>query len=92
MTARPDRSPTGTRWRPSMKTLKQARKFFEENYDRIREAFYADHVGPTGGLLNPRVVGVEGGDLEIRCHYNNYDNDEDAWTWFLDPANLTFYN
>lgn len=73
-------------------TLKQARKFFDDNYDAIREAFYADHSGPTGGLLNPKVVGVESdGDLEIRCHYDNYDNEDDSWTWFLDPKTMRFY-
>lgn len=72
-------------------SLKQARSFFKKNYDRLRELFYAEHTAPTGGLLNPRVMAVENGDLVIRCHYDNYDNDEDAWTWYLDPKTDRFY-
>jgi hypothetical protein len=74
-------------------TLRQARKWFDDNYDVIRETFYAIHTAPTGGLLNAKVVAVDNrGDLELRCHYDNYDNDEDAWTWFLNPGEMRFYS
>ncbi len=74
-------------------SLRRARQWFEDNYGELRAVFYADHTGPTGGLLNATVVAVDShGHLELRCFYDNYDNDEDAWTWFLDPYKREFYH
>ena len=73
-------------------SLRNARKWFNDNFDDIRDAFYEKFQAPCGGLYNPQVVCVDSlGHLEIRCHYDNYDNDEDSWTWFLVPGTLKFY-
>lgn len=74
-------------------SLRQARKWFDDHYDALRDLFYATHAAPTGGLCNATVIAVDShGHLEIRCHYDGYDNDEDAWTWFLEPADREFYS
>ncbi len=47
---------------------------------------------PTGGFLNPTFVSVHRGDVEFRCCYDNYDNEEDSWTWYWDSKTGKFYN
>ncbi len=45
-----------------------------------------------GEFLNPTFVSKHCGQVEFRCYYDNYDNEEDSWTWYWDEAAGQFYN
>lgn len=46
----------------------------------------------TGGFYNPQLI-VEGGSTqEFRCHYNDFDNDDDAWTWYWNKEDKVFFS
>jgi hypothetical protein len=47
---------------------------------------------PTGGFLNPTFVSEHRGHVEFRCFYDNYDNEDDSWTWYWDSKTGEFYN
>ena len=34
---------------------------------------------PVGGLINPEIVDIENDQLLFRCHYDNFESDEDSW-------------
>lgn len=47
---------------------------------------------PTGGFYNPRLIEEYDSYMVFRCHYNNFDNDDDAWTWYWNKEDKTFSN
>ena len=47
---------------------------------------------PTGEFLNPQLVCETADFLEFRCFYDNYDNEDDEWTWYYDKKSGKFYN
>lgn len=74
-------------------TMRSAAQWLRWNLDRVQEAFREQYPHlPNGRLHNPRIVGVSPGEIELRCHYDNYDNDDDSWSWYLDPATMRFHN
>jgi hypothetical protein len=66
-------------------SLRDARKIWKRFGKEICELFSSHFTAPTGGLINARVVRVENGCIVFRCHYDNYDNDDDSWELWFDP-------
>jgi hypothetical protein len=77
---------------PGITTTAQASKWVYRNRERIRTEFRKQFTAPTGGLINPRVVGVEHGEIVFRCHYDGYRALDDCWTWYLNPVTMRFHN
>jgi hypothetical protein len=46
----------------------------------------------VGGLYNPKIVFMDENEIEFRCNYDNYEDDEDSWTWYFDRKSRRFYN
>ena len=65
----------------------------ECSYCHLVAIFDEQFDSPTGGFYNPHLTCKhENGDLEFRCHYDNYDNEEDSWTWYYSKETNKFYN
>ena len=47
---------------------------------------------PTGGFCNPVVEYEDERSIIFRCHYDNYDNEEDSWHWELVKSTGEFVN
>ena len=61
--------------------------------DALHDLFEAQYPGlPVGNFCNPEAVCEDDGTIEFRCHYDNYDNEEDEWTWYFDKRTRRFYN
>ena len=59
------------------------------DYYRLFKKQYGDL--PVGGFINPEIVGESDTRVLFRCHYDNYESDEDVWYYGLDLASKTFY-
>ena len=46
---------------------------------------------PVGGLLNPEIVEEDDRYILFRCHYNNYESEEDVWYYGFNLATRQFY-
>lgn len=57
------------------------------------EKIFIEQYGdlPTGGFLNPTVEHDDGKDILFRCHYDNYDTEEDAWHYGFNISTGRFY-
>ena len=47
---------------------------------------------PNGRFCNPKLVDENSRDMEFRCHYDDYDNEDDSWTWYFDKKVGEFYS
>lgn len=47
---------------------------------------------PCGGFYNPRLIAEYSPYMEFRCHYNDFDNEEDSWTWYWNKEDEAFSN
>ena len=73
-------------------TTQQAEKFLQENRSELNVIFEQQFNLPVGGFYNPKVVWASDSEIEFRCHYNNFDNDVDSWTWYYDVKDRVFYH
>lgn len=73
-------------------TKQQANQFLQENRHELTEAFERQFNLPVGGFYNPTVVYADRNEIEFRCFYDNFDNDEDSWTWYYDLKTKEFYH
>lgn len=70
----------------------QAKSYLKENYNELACLFETQICAPVGGFYNPSVVYADANEIEFKCHYDNFDNEEDCWSWFFDIQNREFYN
>lgn len=54
---------------------------FEEQYGDL----------PVGGFLNPEIVAENDRRIVFRCHYDNYENEDDVWHYGFDIATQQFH-
>lgn len=43
-------------------------------------------------FCNPTLAVEDATTLEFRCYYNNYDNEDDSWTWYYNKKTKVFFN
>lgn len=61
--------------------------------DKFSKIFDAQFLGlPTGGFCNPELVAEDEKNMEFWCYYDNFDNEEDGWTWYYHKTSGEFYN
>lgn len=74
-------------------TAESAERFLKENRSALGREFGRQYPDlNVGGFYNPTVVSVSGAVIEFSCHYNGFEREEDAWTWFYDANAREFYN
>ena len=73
--------------------LRQARKYFERNYQKLTRLFYEQYGDlPCGGWKNPRVSCVLDDDtIEIHCHYDMLDTKDESWEYLFNMKTEQFY-
>jgi hypothetical protein len=86
-------------WQPRRKDNMTYKEILKQNpsdwtpaaWDVIETAFKKTHTSCVGGLYNPRVVAADKRTITIRCHYDNYADDDDAWEFELDRQTGKFF-
>lgn len=66
--------------------LEQMRK---DHFYSLFEKQYGDL--PVGGFLNPEIVEETDNFLIFKCHYDNFESDEDIWHYGFNLATRQFY-
>ena len=60
-----------------------------DRFCRLFEKQYGDL--PVGGFINPEIVSEDNRDILFRCHYDNYESEEDVWYYGFNLATRQFY-
>lgn len=60
-----------------------------DHFHSLFEKQYGDL--PVGGLINPEIVEETDTDLTFRCHYDNFESEEDVWHYGFDLMTRQFY-
>ena len=60
-----------------------------EYYENLFDQQYGDL--PVGGFYNPEIVEMDDREIEFRGHYNNFESEEDSWSYFFDIKTQEFY-
>ena len=47
---------------------------------------------PVGGFYNPKIVYENDKEIEFMCSYDNFESEEDSWTWYYLKDEERFYH
>jgi len=59
-----------------------------DEYETLFNKQYGDL--PVGGFLNPKIVERTSSTIIFRCHYNNFEMEDDSWHYYFDIGTKTF--
>ena len=60
----------------------------EDHFYSLFEKQFGDL--PVGGFLNPKIIDEDTDTLYFRCHYNNYEAEDDVWYYEFDLPTRQF--
>ncbi len=63
-------------------------KMRQDHFHSLFKKQYGDL--PVGGLINPEIVEETDRELVFRCHYNNFELEEDVWYYNFDLVSREF--
>ena len=61
----------------------------EDHFYSLFEKQYGDLC--VGGLINPEIVESSSTNLMFRCHYDNFELEEDVWYYGFNLITREFY-
>lgn len=74
--------------------IRYGRGFTVTDLEELKKVFISQFGElPTGGFINPTIESVtdDGNEIEFRCFYDNFDNEDDAWHYTYNRSTGQFY-